>query len=368
MMTRDEITSSAEQLVKAIESAGISELTDINAEQKTLQDYLLSFKEYNILAEQFSDGALYLESALGFSQLRDPNPWIEMSKQDASKAESPFHHLPGILDTLSSISNLLANEKESVIERGNQTLTLIVLGSSTSNGSPPSRICEAIESIELFYQACGYLNKTPDSDLSVFSCDSGKDMYFDIQGDAQLIEAVKDLILSIWERVVFYRNRSLQDRISLLTNSLPALDSIAELEMNGSLSASEGERVRTAIAEGAKKFLSSGAIIKEIRNHSTFDERSLMALDKKAPKENNGHAKNGFSLVSPEQDTTPSPPIAHYTESDKYEEPEPVAPSPPPAPSDSIEDDLSWDGILEDDLKTLRELIDKTKRNEEEHN
>ena len=30
-------------------------------------------------------------------------------------------------------------------------------------------------------------------------------------------------------------------------------------------------------------------------------------------------------------------------------------------------EDLSWDGILEDDLKTLRELIDKTKRSEEEH-
>ena len=30
------------------------------------------------------------------------------------------------------------------------------------------------------------------------------------------------------------------------------------------------------------------------------------------------------------------------------------------------EDDLSWDGILEDDLRTLRELIDKTKRSEGE--
>jgi hypothetical protein len=31
------------------------------------------------------------------------------------------------------------------------------------------------------------------------------------------------------------------------------------------------------------------------------------------------------------------------------------------------EPDLTWDGILEDDLKTHRELIDKTKRSEEEH-
>ncbi|MDZ4698612.1 MAG: hypothetical protein SH809_02800, partial [Rhodothermales bacterium] len=39
----------------------------------------------------------------------------------------------------------------------------------------------------------------------------------------------------------------------------------------------------------------------------------------------------------------------------------------PPEPMMEPETDLTWDGILEDDLKTLRELIDKTKRSDEDH-
>ena len=94
-MTRAQIIASAEQITKAIESAGISEIANGTKERMTLQDYLLSFKQYNILAEQFSEGALFLEKELGFSQLRDPDPWITMSKQGDLEENHPLNNLKG---------------------------------------------------------------------------------------------------------------------------------------------------------------------------------------------------------------------------------------------------------------------------------
>ena len=364
MMTREQIIAAAEQITKAIESAGILEIANGLKDRMTLQDYLLSFKQYNILAEQFSEGALFLEKELGFAQLRDPDPWITMSKQGDLEDDNPLNNLKGVVKTINSIINLLKHEQVSNPRDPNaEVLSLVILEPDNQGYSSPKRISEALDSITLLYEACARLQNQTFDDLEIVSCDSGKDKLFEFQGNAELIGAVKELILSIWERVVFYRNRNVQERISLLTHSLPALDIITELEMSGQLSSNEGELTRNALTGGVTKFISSSAVIKEITERIPFDERSIMAPKShvSTPSIENGHSNNGHSHVPPAPVTRP---IEQYTQTNNYESPEITVNA---NPSSSIEDDLSWDGILEDDLKTLRELIDKTKRSEEEH-
>ena len=361
-MTRAQIIASAEQITTAIESAGISEIANGTKERMTLQDYLLAFKEYNILAEQFSEGALFLEKELGFSQLRDPDPWITMSKQGDLEDDHPLNNLKGVVGTIDSIINLLKFQKEVTQPAANkEILTLVVLEPENHDFSSPKRISDSIDSITLLYEACARLQNQPFDDLEVISCDSGKDKLFDFRGNVQLIGAVKELVLSIWERVIFYRNRNLQERISLLTHSLPALDIITEYEMSGQFSTNEGELTRNSLIDGVKKFLSSGAVIQEIRERIPFDERSLMTIEETVLPTQNGHSQNGYSTVQP----TPPPPKEQFEPTPQFTPPELTVTT---NQTTRMEEDLSWDGILEDDLKTLRELIDKTKRSEEEHN
>lgn len=362
MMTRQQIIAAAEQINNAIDTAGISSLMGTTRDRMTLQDYLKAFKQYNILAEQFSEGALFLEKELGFSQLRDPDPWIEMSKQGGIEAENPLGNVKGIVETLASISNLLSkNQVNKDAYEHKEVLSLILFEDENKKRSSPRRISDSLESIELLYEACARMQGVTFDDLEVVSCDSGSDKLFDFVGASQVVGAVKELILSIWERVIFYRNRKLQERISLLTHSLPVLDNVTELEMNGSLSADEGELTRNAIVDGVTKFLSSGSMIKEIRERTTFDERSLMAPEPlQLPQ--NGHAKPATPpAVARDHVESQESGAEVFTESD-YEEVQNANHLAEPE-----NEDLSWDGILEDDLKTLRELIDKTKRSEEEH-
>ena len=320
----------------------------------TLQDYLKAFKEYNILAEQFSEGALFLEKELGFSPLRDPDPWIVMSKQDELEGGNPLNNIKGVMDALASIGSLLnKSQTEAQKHEGSEVLSLILFEDDRKSSPSPRRITESFEGIELLYEACARMQGLPFEDLKVVSCDSGADMLFDFLGRASVIGAVKELILSIWERVIFYRNRKLQERISLLTHSLPVLDNVTELEMSGSISSADGEKTRTAIVNGVTKFLSSGSMIKEIRERTSFDERSLMA-----PGSGGVHANGQSATKATPRQSTPQPANESASEvfsSSDYSETD----NPEP------DEDMSWDGILEDDLKTLRELIDKTKRSEE---
>lgn len=363
-MTRQQIIDAAEQINNAIDAAGISTLIGTTRDRLTLQDYLKAFKEYNILAEQFSEGALFLEKELGFSLLRDPDPWIEMSKQGGIEGDNPLSNVKGIVETLDSISNLLSkNQVNKDHYENKEVLSLILFEEENKPLSSPRRISESLESIELLYEACARMQGVPFDDVEVISCDSGSDKLFDFVGSTAVIGAVKELILSIWERVIFYRNRKLQERISLLTHSLPVLDNVTELEMNGTLSADDGELTRNAIVDGVTKFLSSGSMIKEIRERTTFDERSLMAPEPMQPVSavpTNGHAVPA-QPAEPAPVAAPTPAVEVFSQAEYHD-----ANNGNPAPVANGEEDLSWDGILEDDLKTLRELIDKTKRTEDE--
>lgn len=362
MMTRQQIIASAEQITHAIESAGIAEIANRTKERMSLQDYLMSFKQYNILAEQFSEGALFLEKELGFTELRDPDPWIEMSKQGDLEENILLSNLKGIVSTIYSLISLLRyQEPVESHDESREILSLFVLEPEDNRFASPRRISESLESINLLYESCARIQGLEYDDLEIIFCDSGRDKLFDFRGDRQLVGAVKELVLSIWERVIFYRNRNLQERISLLTHSLPALDVITELEMNGKISNAEGELTRNALIDGVKKFLSSGAVIKEIRERTPFDEHTLIVSDDEKYHQN-GHSTNGHKKA-PTSSKEPKP--ERFNSSAQFAEPQIELTTNHQQP---VEEDLSWDGILEDDLKTLRELIDKTKRSEEEHN
>ena len=105
-------------------------------------------------------------------------------------------------------------------------------------------------------------------------------------------------------------------------------------------------------------------MIKEIRERTTFDERSLMAPEPMQPVSavvTNGHAAPQPAPEPAQAPAVPEPAVEVFSQAEYHEVNNGAT-----APAPNGEEDLSWDGILEDDLKTLRELIDKTKRTEDE--
>ena len=92
---------------------------------------------------------------------------------------------------------------------------------------------------------------------------------------------MKDVILSLWDRIVYYREHKVANRIELVAKALPVLDRIADLEKSEKLGREQAELLRRQITGGCVNFIESGAMIPEIAKAATVEPRLLLAPEAK---------------------------------------------------------------------------------------
>ena len=111
--------------------------------------------------------------------------FLKLTEQDYVKIiTEPAKALPKTLKGKSLLTTILIEEKDQF--------------------SNPKRIIELLDSITLLYDSCATVKKQSSSDLAILACDSGSDKAFDFLGAAKIIEMVKEIILSFWDRVLFF--------------------------------------------------------------------------------------------------------------------------------------------------------------------
>jgi len=108
------------------------------------------------------------------------------------------------------------------------------------------------------------------------ACDSGSDKSFDFTGVPQIIEQTKGIIIEIWDRVIFYRERKHAERVKVIAESLPILSKISEMVEKRAISPEEVEILKRQIVAGSTKFVDSGSMIPELRGISRFDPAQLL--------------------------------------------------------------------------------------------
>lgn len=179
---------------------------------------------------------------------------------------------------------------------GKKLLSVLVI-EEPGRFSTAERLSQVLISIGLLYEACATIEGLSPQELSVVACDSGSDKSFDLLGVAKAIDSVKDIIVSIWDRVVFFKERKMETQIELIGKSLPIIDYIGQLEQQNKLGPEEAEILRRKVTEGASKFVRCGAIIPEIEERAaSYNPRILMAPEPKllsAPTDIPGSAKIG---------------------------------------------------------------------------
>ena len=100
-------------------------------------------------------------------------------------------------------------------------------------------------------------------------------------GAASIIESLKEVLLKLWDKAVFFREIQTSNRLELIAQALPIIDRIGDLEVEKKLSPEQAELLRRKVADGAGKFLRVGATIPEMAAVSSHDPRRLMAPELK---------------------------------------------------------------------------------------
>jgi hypothetical protein len=186
---------------------------------------------------------------------------------------------------------------------GKSVLSVIII-EQPKQYSTPERLTLILQAVSDLFAACSVLQGQPDSRLSVIGCDSGSDKSFDFLGAAKVIECVKEVILSLWDRIVFYRERKVENRLDLIAQSLPILDQINEMHQKGSLGAEQTEILRRQIVKACTDFVSTGALIPEISAKSFLEPRAILAPEPKllsAPGEGSRANSGGDGSTAPDE-------------------------------------------------------------------
>jgi hypothetical protein len=154
---------------------------------------------------------------------------------------------------------------------------MLILPEEANKFSSPLRVTSAIESIVLLYEAFGELSVQSSTDLVIKSLDSGVDKMLEFQGLPDLVDRVKELLLDLWDNVIYYREKRFAERLDLASKNLPILAEIAGLEEKSQLQPERAELLRRKFTQGANKFFETGSSIPEMNKFSNYVPRQLLS-------------------------------------------------------------------------------------------
>lgn len=294
-MRRIDLINSVQKIGNAINKSEIPRAVSfsISRDKMELEELLAIFQAYGKFESAFNSVDKKVLSIFELEELGNPKFWskiVVMGQDDKSTQSHVRMRVRYFTDFLPNLLNLLKQdninynqiENDGVVEDTsllNQSILTIILPEDKNEMSSPERLIKVLESVNLFYTSFSIILNEKNSDLSVAAIDSGSDKSFDFLGAAKLMTAIKELIIGLWDRVVFHREKQLNERLDLIAKSLPIMEKISELEQKETISREQAEILKRNITTATNNFISAGAITPEFENYSVYNPRKLMAAE-----------------------------------------------------------------------------------------
>lgn len=284
-MRRSTLIEAAKSVAAAIENSSLIET--IRGDGKNAGPILSALNSYTISANSFTKEAREIAEIFNLSILTDPSNWTELLEGAITPAKrslqsnliSAQRTLPRLLSLMTQDHPDAPMEKSIDATATNNELSLlrVVLVEEDAHFSTARRVIDALDACQELYTSLAALYDFHSVPLAIGAIDSGSDKSFDLFGAAELIKQLNQLILTIWDLVVFHKERKAGRSFELIANSLPILAEISQLESEGKLGREQAEIIRRGIIDGATKFLGTGTITEEMERTSIVNPRVLMA-------------------------------------------------------------------------------------------
>lgn len=300
-MRRVEIIDACLNVLRTIELTGIENVLGMFfgpgraekiPETESLARLVSAFKKYTILSSNFGPLEKEIAKILEISELENAEFWsvlLHPAKDPSIIRENIYSVYSNLRSTRSFLpkfvtlietkairsSDSLAS-KEQADKAGKGTLlSVIILEKEEEEISNADRLISVLQSIKALYEVAAKLEGVSESDLGVIGCDSGSDKSFDFIGSEKAIQHVKQIILSVWDRIIFYQEQKIEKRLDIITKTIPVIEEIKKRKK--SLGAEQAMLLERAAMDGIKKFVEAGAMIPEIQERTSYSPRKLLA-------------------------------------------------------------------------------------------
>jgi hypothetical protein len=323
-LRRQELQRGIEAILSDLASSQIQNLVDsILEHRRTSKDNgqkigLDPFLKLAISHSNYSMSQKRIFSLIGLDNLVDPKYWSQVvSDPEPHMIFSIRSSISFAKDHLPKIMKLIEQDYVSYASRSSGSAPEFVIGKSVlsiflieekDEFSTPRRLVFLLESIEKMYSSVAEITGERDDGLVVIACDSGSDKSFDFMGLASLMEQIKETLLAIWDRKIFYRQMQAQASMELIAASLPLVQQVESMSKAGSLAPEQAEIIKRKLVDGCIKFLEAGAATEDMEAVSSHSPRLLMKPQHKllaAPQPSNSSQSSEIGSIPAEESVQP---------------------------------------------------------------
>lgn len=209
-------------------------------------------------------------------------------------SDTESKRMQGFFDKLAALKFLFQQENI-VYEKGvvaspskeKEVLTLI-LPESTGEASSIERVALMLEGIGEINKAVSNIELGLQTELILLATDSGSDKSFDLLGVKNVISAIKDIIIVVYEHLLFYKHAKFAKNIEAIRESLAISEKINSLLEEEKITKEEAGRYKVYLNKGLGKILDVGVLIPEFNENSGEELKKLLSPNPKylsSPKE-----------------------------------------------------------------------------------
>jgi hypothetical protein len=276
------LNSGTYALLEKLKGAGATEVSQA--------EILETYAKYIQYIQEFDDAELELAEIMGLGFLNNAKFWATLLRKDKKSRKyhltgyrlikDMFNHLPKLNKLLERQCDHFLVDKENE-ENGVSMSTLSLIVIEEGQLSSPDRLVLALQSVGGLYRACASFLGQQGNDLCVVGCDSGSDKAFDFMGTAGIVECVKQVLLSYWDKVVSFRDDKTGRYVELIAKSLPIIDEVELMRESGKLEPEQAEIIKRQLTDSIMKFASAGVTIPEIEEFTVYSPRHLLQPEQK---------------------------------------------------------------------------------------
>lgn len=288
-MRRDEFIGAFYRLKNALKDSQLDKLLSLgrsqrDASSKVLSAVLGSYAKFMTHYARFTELEKKLMEAFQLTPIIDPEFWYEYVGSSESKGPmaAAVHARWGtilISEYIPPIIGLLEQTKEVepiIVTEGSkkgkqksvamQKVTFLIRESDTPNLSV-EQFSSVLNAIQNLYNVILKIDNLGHADLVVGALDSGSDKSIDIIGVAAAIAKLSDLLLQSWDRIRFGQSTKMSASIKTASDGLTLLTQIASAVTAGTLSATEGEKLRRTVVKSVDELFSNGVYTEEMEGN-----------------------------------------------------------------------------------------------------
>jgi hypothetical protein len=300
LMLRQQFVNDTTHLLIKLKETSVQDLLNIVTmtirEDKTpieVSTILSTYSQLNSLLSSMTNTQLKIVDVFGIREIFSEEFWaniIQASRKEQNKERDILHQIWSIHDKLRIFVSFappiiaLLDQRDEKLEKVSRYVNFrnaeisnitIVLPEESDQNSDISRVAKCIDSVERLYKVICRIENEGRTDLIFSSCDSGSDKSFDFLGISKCVSEFRQLILELWDRIVFNRHRQLDKSFDTLVNGMSVLEKLSRLRDEQKIDPETHELMKRDLISGLRSFVSAGAIIPEMNETHRENPRSI---------------------------------------------------------------------------------------------